>query len=151
MRIEGKIEVDAPIEDVWCVFMDPTRLCQVMPGCEQATQVDATHYEATMAIRVQFMTIRARATGELLEVEVPRHLVASVVGETFVMAGAFRATLTVDLRPEGDSTGVQYVFDLAMLGRLGSLGEPIVRATAQKVATQFGANLSDLFNSTRKE
>jgi carbon monoxide dehydrogenase subunit G len=151
VRVEGEIEVQAPIEDVWGVFMNPSRLCDVMPGCDQATQIDATHYEATMAIKVQFMTIRARATGELLEVEVPRHLVASVVGETFVMAGAFRATLTVDLTSEGDSTWVRYAFDLTMLGRLGSLGEPIVRSTARKVATQFAANLSELFNSTGKE
>ena len=54
--------VDAPQEKVWKVFLDPTQLCKVLPGCEGARQLDATHYEAVMSVKVQFMTIRGYLT-----------------------------------------------------------------------------------------
>jgi len=97
MRLEGEIEIEGPVSEVWKVFMDPALLCRITPGCESARQVDETHYEAALAIKVQFMTIKAQLTGELLEAKEPNHLVFEVVGETKVMAGAFRALGTIEL------------------------------------------------------
>lgn len=145
MKIAGDFQVAAPVEDVWGVFMDPEQLCRVMPGCEEAHQIDATHYDATLAAKVQFMTIRVRTTGELLESQEPSHLVAEMVGETLAMAGAFRARMTVDLRQEESQTHVHYELDVTMFGRLGSLGEPLVRSTANRLSTQFADNVSALF------
>jgi carbon monoxide dehydrogenase subunit G len=122
-----------------------------MPGCEEARQLDARRYEAVLATKVQFMTIRARTTGTLLEAEEPTHLVVEMVGETLAMAGAFRALMTVDLHPIDESTHVQYTFDFSMFGRLGSLGEPIVRSTAQRLAGQFADNVASLFRAGQGE
>jgi len=117
------------------------------PGCESARQVDETHYEAALAIKVQFMTIKAQLTGELLEAKEPNHLVFEVVGETKVMAGAFRALATIELASQDEGTRVHYAFDATMLGRLGSLGEPLIRSTAKKFADKFADNVSGLFQA----
>lgn len=144
MRVTGEIEITAPAPEVWDIFLDPERLCAVMPGCEHATRLDATRYEATLATKVQFMTIRARASAELLEVDPPTRLVAELMGETAVLAGAFRATMEVDLTPSGAGSCLRYTIDLSVLGRLGSLGEPIIRSTASRLAAEFATNISSL-------
>jgi carbon monoxide dehydrogenase subunit G len=148
MKLQGIIPVQAPQEEVWQVFLDPIQLCSVLPGCEQATQLDDTHYEATVSVKVQFMTIRSHAKGTLLEVEAPHHLMGELVGEPVAMAGAFRAQVTIDLVPQGDATEVQYAMDLTMLGRLASLGEAIIRTTSQRLTRQFAENVSNLFSNT---
>lgn len=125
--------------------MDPARLCRVMPGCEEARQLEATRYEAVLATKVQFMTIRARTVGTVLESDEPRHIAVELVGETLAMAGAFRAVMTVDLEPIVGDTRVHYSFDITMFGRLGSLGEPLVRSTAQALSSQFAENVASLF------
>ncbi len=147
MKLQGIIPVHAPQEEVWQVFLDPTRLCSVLPGCEQAMQLDETHYEATLSVKVQFMTIHSHAKGTLLEVEAPHHLVGELVGEPVAMAGAFRAQVTIDLMPLGKATEVHYEVDLTMLGRLASLGEAIVRTTSQRLTRQFAENVSALFSN----
>ncbi len=141
--------VNAPCEHVWQIFMDPARLGRVIPGCEEAQQVDATHYSARLAVRVQFMTIRAQARGTLLEADAPRHLVAEMVGEPLAMAGAFRAHLIVDLTPVEGGTEVDYTIELTMLGRLATLGEAMIRATSRRLAAEFAQNVARLFQDER--
>ncbi|MBA2286569.1 MAG: SRPBCC family protein [Ktedonobacteraceae bacterium] len=150
MKLNGSVIVNAPQEEVWHLFMDPTQLCRVIPGCEEARQQDATHYEAVLSVKVQFMTIRSKAQGTLLETEEPRHLVAEMVGEPLAMAGAFRARLVIDLVPVAEGTDVQYSMDLTMFGRLASLGEAIVRSTSRRLTAQFAANVAMLFNDSNK-
>lgn len=146
MKLNGAVTVNATQEEVWQLFLDPAQLCRVIPGCEQAQQLDETHYEAVLSVKVQFMTIRSKARGTLLEAEAPRHLVGELVGEPIAMAGAFRARLSVELAPTGDATDVRYAMDLTMLGRLASLGEAIIRATSQQLTKQFAENVSKLFS-----
>lgn len=146
MKLNGAVTVNAPQEEVWQLFMDPVQLCRVIPGCEQARQLDETHYEAVLSVKVQFMTIRSKARGTLLEAEAPRHLVGELLGEPITMAGAFRARLTIDLAAAGSATDVRYAMDLTMLGRLASLGEAIVRSTSQQLTQQFAENVSKLFS-----
>lgn len=146
MKVQGLVTVNAPQEKVWPVLLDPVQLCKVIPGCEQARQLDATHYEAVLSVKVQFMTIRSQAKGTIVEVIAPRHLVGELVGEPTAMAGAFRARVTIDLAPVGNATSIQYHMDLTLLGRLASLGEAIVRSTSQQLSRQFAENLAALFN-----
>jgi carbon monoxide dehydrogenase subunit G len=147
MKLNGSVTVAAPQERVWQVFIDPAQLCKIIPGCEKAHQLDDTHYEALLTVKVQFMTIRSKARGTLLEAEAPHHMVGELVGEPVTMAGAFRMRVTVDLLPQGHATVVRYVMDLTLLGRLASLGEAIVRSTSQQLTRQFAENIAALFRS----
>jgi uncharacterized protein len=147
MKLQGTVTVNAPQERVWQVLIDPVQLCKVIPGCEQARQLDATHYEAVLSIKVQFMTIRSQAKGTLLEADAPRHMVGELVGEPTSMAGAFRARVTIDLTPVNDATSIRYAMDLTLLGRLASLGEAMVRSTSQQLTRQFAENLATLFKN----
>ena len=146
MKVQGSVTVNAPREKVWQVLLDPVQLCRVIPGCEQARQLDATHYEAVLSIKVQFMTIRSHAKGTIVEAIAPRHLVGEMMGEPTSMAGAFRARVTIDLEPVNQATVIRYTMDLTLLGRLANLGEAIVRSTSQQLSRQFAENLTQLFN-----
>jgi uncharacterized protein len=145
MKVQGMVTVNAPQEKVWQVLLDPVQLCKVIPGCEQARQLDATHYEALLSLKVQFMTIRSQAKGTIVEAIAPRHLVGELVGEPTSMAGAFRARVTIDLAPANGATSIRYDMDLTLLGRLASLGEAIVRSTSQQLSRQLADNLTQLF------
>jgi uncharacterized protein len=147
MKLQGTVTVDAPQAEVWRVLIDPLQLCKVIPGCEQARQLDATQYEAVLSVKVQFMTIRSQAKGTLLEADAPRHLMGELVGEPTAMAGAFRARVTIDLEPVNGATSIQYAMDLTLLGRLASLGEAIVRSTSKQLTRQFADNLAILFSN----
>ena len=147
MKLNGSVTVAAAQEQVWQVLIDPVQFCRIVPGCEQARKIDETHYEAVVSVKVQFMTVRSKAKGTLLETDAPRHMAGELVGEPMSMAGAFRARVTIDLVPQDNGTSVQYTMDLTMLGRLASLGAAMVRSTSQQLSRQFAENITNLFSS----
>ncbi len=147
MKLNGSVTVAATQEQVWQVLIDPVQFCGIVPGCEQARKIDETHYEAVVSVKVQFMTVRSKAKGTLLDTDAPRHMVGELVGEPMSMAGAFRARVTIDLVPQGNGTTVQYAMDLTMLGRLASLGAAMVRSTSHQLTRQFAENIENLFSN----
>ena len=147
MKLKGTVTVNASQEEVWRIFMDPTQFCRVVPGCEKARRIDDTHYEAILAIKMPFMTIRSKAKGTILEAQAPRHLVGELVGEPHSMTGSFRNRVTIDLVPINNKTKIQYTMDITLVGRLASLGEGFARLIARRFSKEFVDNVSKLFNN----
>jgi len=147
MKLKGTVTVNASQEEVWRIFMDPTQFCRVVPGCEKARRIDDTHYEAILAIKMPFLTIRSKAKGTILEAQAPRHLVGELVGEPHSMTGSFRNRVTIDLVPINNKTKIQYTMDITLVGRLASLGEGFARLIARRFSKEFVDNVSKLFNN----
>ncbi len=146
MKLNGSVTVSASQEEVWRIFMDPTQFCRVMPGCEKARRIDDTHYEAILAVKMPFVTIRSKAKGTILEAQAPRHLVGELVGEPHTMSGSFRNRVTIDLVPINNKTKIQYSMDITMLGHLAGVGESVARLIAHHFSKEFTHNVSKLFN-----
>src|SRR5438105_13161149 len=95
MKLKGAVTVNASQEEVWRIFMDPAQFSKVMPGFEKARQLDDTHYEAILAVKVPFMTIRSKAKGTILEAQKPRHLVGELSGDPHSVSGSFCTRETI--------------------------------------------------------
>lgn len=141
MRVADSFVVARSQETVWQVFGDPVQLAACVPGVEGVDVVDEQHYDAAMVVKVSFMTIRFAVHGELLEQEEPRHMVVELAGEPAAFAGAFQATLTVDMQEVAEGTAVSYTVEAHLTGRLASLGEALLNATAAGMGREFAANL----------
>jgi carbon monoxide dehydrogenase subunit G len=145
VKLSGEFRVEAPPQDVWNVLLDPNELCGIMPGCREARQVDDNAFESLLAVKVQMVTIRARVRGELQEMDEPHRVVVHLVGDAFGVTGAFEADSAFDFVMDGDGTHAGYSFDVTLFGRLAALGEYAIRATAERLAREFGENLVDHF------
>lgn len=151
MKIAGSFAIIAAKQQVWDLFMDPRQLAGCVPGCDNIAVVSPTRYEADMTIKVQFMTIKFKASGELKEATPGEQIDVEMTGQPIALAGLFRSRLTVRLSDiEGSKTLVNYDMDLQMTGRLASLGEILMRGTIQKSAEEFAANVQSLFSVTKQ-
>lgn len=148
MRFTGQVRIEASPEQVWNVFMDPDALCRITPACQEAHRVDERRYAATIATRMKLIPVEAAVRGELLDAREPEQMLIGIAGETTNLPGSFHARLALDLRSDGAATAVSYTLEGAMLGRIGTLGEPLLRSTVQKVAEKFAANASAYLSQT---
>lgn len=146
MQLSDAFEIAARKEDVWSVFMDAEKLAACVPGCKDIRTISPTKYEATMEVKIQFMTITFKATGELKEAVEGETLHVEMIGQPLALAGLFRNRLTLQLNElEPVLTQVRYEMDLQMTGRLASLGEILMKGTVKKSASEFAQSVQTLF------
>src|SRR5947208_16822436 len=123
MKLKGAVTVNASQEEVWRILMDPAQFCKVMPGCEKARQLDDTHYEAILEVKVPLMTIRSKAKGTILEAQSPRHLVGQLAGLPRSGSGSFRNRVTIARAPSHCTPKIEYALDTTTLGSPAPVAE----------------------------
>jgi uncharacterized protein len=138
MIIEGTFEVYAPLSAVWDQLSDLRGLAPLLPGCEAIEPADAGQYRASVVAKVG--PIKARLTGMITPVETvaPERVQLRVEGVDQITGSHVRAALAFALAaPEVARTIVQYRADVAVSGRLGSIGQAILRETTGTILEEF--------------
>ena len=136
--------------------MDILETAALVPGVEEVTAGESGCYDARMQVRVGPMRLRFSGTVQLLEQDRERgkarfHVEAS----DRQVGGSIKADMTMQLhrQPEAESgrgrdteeeqTGVSISTDVAFMGKLGELGQPLVRRKAATTLQDFACNLSN--------
>lgn len=149
MKLVGAFTVSAFPEQTWGLLMDPHVLCSLASSCEEARQIDATHYEGTIKAKVSLLTVRATVLGEVLEAHAPRYLRVALQGKTTGMPDSFTGMAELRLLPVQEGTRGEYVLQVDALDNLGNLGEPFLQKTAQRMADTFADKLSGHLDTNR--
>jgi carbon monoxide dehydrogenase subunit G len=61
------------------------------------------------------------------------------------------ATALTTLSEAGEETVIDYAVDSSLTGKLGSLGQPVLRAKAKEMERQFAARLQAAFAASAAE
>ena len=129
-------------EALWPVFDDAAALARVLPGCESLEEAAPHVYRGVLASRLQFLTMRADVEARILDIERPDRLRLEIDGRPRGLAGAFRASIPIELRTtDGPGTIVHYEVSLTTSGRLAAFGAPILRDTFRRQVAELVANL----------
>ena len=139
---EERFEVGAPREAVWAFLLDPKRLAPCIPGCDGLEVVDERTYHLRLAVKVGFLSTRQDIRMEIVETDPPRRLVSQGRGEDSRLASRVEVRTSLELSPAGDgATAVAYTSDVTVLGRLGSIGDAVMKVKAKEIAGAFARNV----------
>jgi uncharacterized protein len=148
----GEITVAVDRQTAFAIVRDPVRLARCIPGCTELCEVTPDRYTAVLTSRVVFMTLRFKVIIEVAKVEPPAMLEAKITGDAVGHSGHVVATARMDLAETADRhTTIRYATEVGLTGKLGSLGQPVLRATSAKLAREFGANLKAEIESEHAE
>jgi carbon monoxide dehydrogenase subunit G len=145
MKVEGEIGVDAPRDLVFSRLSDAPFFASCIDGVSDLTAIDATHYSAQFATRVAYMRFTFKVTVEMTQVTPPNTIEAKVEGTPVGVVGRLTATAATTLTEDGGRTIIHYAIDAALTGKLGSIGEPVLRSKARDMEKQFAKNLTAAF------
>ena len=136
MKLEHRVTVDAPRTAVWAVLMD----LPVAAGCVPGTRDIAAAGDGvrgTLDVRVGPVKLSLGGTVAVEsrdEAAGTARLRADAADQR--LGGAVRAL--VDLAVTGDApTELRISSDVAILGRIGELGQPLIARQADKVLAGF--------------
>ena len=82
---------------------------------------------------------------EIIEKVFPEKMVAKTEGTPIGVIGRLQAISSANLIKDGDQTTIQYSIDLKLTGKLGSMGQPVLRSKTKELEQQFAKNLQAAF------
>lgn len=141
IRIEERIQVEAPADQVWSFFLDPRRVAACAPGTELTEVVDERTFRGNVRVKVGPVTASYAAQGRLVEVDEPARTLRLVgEGKESGAPGTARMSVTVRLgSPSEGRTEVELAADVDVIGRLAQFGRGMVQDVARQIVRQFAA------------
>lgn len=147
MNFAGEITVRAPREAVFERLKDAEFFASCVEGVRDMQEVDETHYTAVMETKVAYIRFRFDVTVEITRIEPFDVIEAKVEGVPVGIVGRLTGTSRANLEQRGADTAIAYSIDVALAGKIGSLGQPVLKAKAREMERQFTDNLREAFDT----
>ena len=142
MQQNGEYLIPAPVETVWQALNDPEVLGACIPGCQSVTQVDDTHFDASVKAKVGPVSATFQAGLELTDLNPPNSytIAGNVKGGA---AGFGKGTAAVSLADADGGTRLSYEVNANVGGKLAQVGSRLVDGAARKMADDFFSAFSE--------
>jgi carbon monoxide dehydrogenase subunit G len=127
---------------LWDFLMDVPKVGRCVPGVETIEAVDGNEYKG--GLKVQVGPIRLSLQGTITVEEADRNTGRARMraeANDRRLGGGIRARLSLTLSPAEVGTRVQIDTDLAVLGKIGEFGQPIIKKKADALLDEFVRNL----------
>lgn len=137
MKLASQFTVPSPPEQVFPLFLDADVMRECLPGCEELVRVDDATFRGRLVSSVAHVRFNAAFSAELQSVEEPHSVKALLKGEDNRLGSSINIDAALGVRPDAAGSLVEYRMDLAIWGKIGRLGESIVRRRTAEVEAQF--------------
>lgn len=145
MNISGQITVPAPRAAVFDKLKDAPFFASCVEGVKDLKEVDATHYDAVLETKVAYMKFSFKVTVELTKMSAPDTIEAKIEGTPLGVVGRLTATSRTHLSEADGQTVIAYSIDSTLAGKLGSIGQPVLKAKAKDMEKKFTERLRAVF------
>jgi carbon monoxide dehydrogenase subunit G len=129
-------------ERLWDLLMDVPRVGRCVPGVETIEAVDDRVYRGRLGIRIG--PIRLSLDGTMAVEEQDRSVWRARMradANDRRLGGGIRARMSLTLAPAEGGTRLQIDTDLAVLGKIGEFGQPVIKKKADSLLEEFARNL----------
>ena len=149
MKIEILSDVPASREATWALVMDIPKAASCIPGIKDITPDGEDKYQATLQARVGPMGMNLSGTITVLSQDAD-------AGEAYFLVeandrrvgGGVKTNRSMKVTAKSaDETELEIIADTTLMGRLGELGQPLIRRKARNTLEEFSKNLSKLLSS----
>src|SRR5271168_3839664 len=145
MKFSGELTVKAPRAEVYKAVRDARFFASCVEGVRDLQETAPDIYAATFETKVAYMKFSFKVSVEVVRADAPREIEAKVEGTPLGIVGRLTATALTTLTEAGDNTQINYEVEAALTGKLGSLGQTVLRSKAKEMKRQFAARLAAAF------
>lgn len=150
MEVEDQFTVDAPREVIVEEMQKPDALKEVIPNCQEVTEVAEREYEAKVSERISMVSLDMEIEISITEFNPPESFDVNLDGTAPGSNTDVSATMTYNLSElDDDSTLIDYYMDIEVSGKLASLGFRMLKSTVNKRIEQMTDNVQELFEEQK--
>ena len=137
--------VQAPRARVYQALRDARLFASCVEGVRDLAETGPDAYSAMFETKVAYMKFAFKVTVQVVRADEPREIEAKIEGAPIGIVGRLTATSVTRLTEMAGATRIDYEVETALTGKLGSLGQPVLRAKAKEMERQFAACLAAAF------
>ena len=145
MKFTGEITIDAPREAVFAKVRDARFFASCVEGVHDLNEIGADRYTAVLETKVAYLKFKFNVAVEVLRADPPGEIEAKIEGTPSGIVGRLTARSVTRLLEDTAGTKVTYEVDASLTGKLGSLGQPVLRAKAKEMERQFAQRMRAAF------
>jgi carbon monoxide dehydrogenase subunit G len=145
MIVSGEIILPAPRQTVFEALQDAPFFVSCVEGVRDLEAIDATHYDAVLETKVAYMKFSFKVSVEITNISPPDTIEAKVEGTPIGIVGRMTASSRTHLTESGGQTVIAYSIDSTLAGKLGSIGQPVLKAKAKEMEKKFTERLRAVF------
>ena len=129
-------------ERLWNFLMDVPRVARCVPGVESVEAVDERAYKGRLGVRIGPIRLSLDGTMAIEEQDQTawRARMRADANDRR-LGGGIRARMSLTLLPADHGTRLVIETDLAVLGKIGEFGQPIIKKKADTLLEEFARNL----------
>jgi len=152
VKFEGRFRIPAPRAEVFEKLNDPHFFASCLEGVSDLKEIDENNFKATLETRIAYIKFSFAVAVTLVERIAPERIVARIDGQPLGTVGRLTSFAEANLieAEDGRETDIVYVMDVAMTGKLGSLGQPVMKSKAREMEQGFVRNASKAFAAPDK-
>jgi uncharacterized protein len=139
MRFAKEVTIQAARQVVWDFLWDISRLASCVPGCQAVETLEPyVRYQATVQERVGPFRVKVPLHIDIVEHKAPERLIARASGRDSIAQSYVKVELALALlEVDPQSTALQVQADVAVLGKLGTLGHGVIVRKGEEIVEQF--------------
>lgn len=149
MNVSGQFNVQAPREVVFNTLRDARTFVGLVDGVSELKEIDPTHFTAMFETKVAYLKFKFNVAVEITRLESPTTIEAKIEGTPLGIIGRLTATTLTTFSEAGNETRVDYSVDSTLAGKLGSIGQPVLRSKAKDMEKQFVERLRATFAAAK--
>ena len=149
MKFTGDIWLNAPRAAVFAKLRDARFFASCVEGVQDLNEIDVDHYTAVLDTKVAYLKFKFNVAVEVARADPPGEIEAKIEGTPLGIVGRLTARSLTRLSEHDGGTKVSYELDAALTGKLGSLGQPVLRAKAKEMERRFAERMRAAFADSK--
>ena len=144
MKLENRCVVPASVDKTWALLLDIPQTAPCIPGVQDVIADGENRFNAVMQVRIG--PVRLNFSGTINVVEQDREKGEArfrIEAADRKVGGSIRADLTMQINSlSPEETEMVIISDTVFMGKIGELGQPIIRRKANSTLEDFARNLT---------
>ena len=151
MNVEKRIVANVDPEQVWQFLWQVERVAACVPGCSNVEVVEPQQsYRAVVSEKVGPFRVSFPLAISVTDTEPPRRLRVEATGRDAKVASSLKGVLDLRLSEQGaGQTEIAINADVAVLGKLGTLGQSVIIRKANENLDKLAACLKQELESQK--
>jgi carbon monoxide dehydrogenase subunit G len=145
MKFTGTITVQAPREALFAKLRDASFFASCVEGVRELQKIDCHHYTAVLETSIAYLKFRFDVAVTLVRADEPHEIEARIDGTPAGIVGRLTATSVTRLAEEATGTRLAYEVEAVLTGKLGSLGQSVLRTKAKTMERTFAERVRTAF------